>query len=58
MVKPNGKIHLSEDFKVTLNIFLIVKKYPLPKTEVSYIRWWLSFCKNRIEKSISSVTCR
>ena len=33
VVKPNGKIYLCGDFKVTVNKFLKVNKYTLPKIE-------------------------
>ena len=38
--KPDGRVQLCSDFEVTVNQFLNIDQYPLPKQMTFLILWW------------------
>lgn len=54
MVKPNGQIRLCGHFKLSLNKFLKVEKFPLPKIEnmLAALSNGSRFTKNGFKSSI------
>ena len=60
VMKPNRKIRLWGNFKVTENKFLKIDKHALPKIKVilATLAVWYTFYKNRFESGISSFTSR